>query len=333
MLGGRGGGILLGGLHDEEAGVGAEWYAFGFEGEDDAAAEFAEDGIFLIRLDPEIDWVEDGSAIDLVYTKDGWVGDDDVFELRVVADGRGDFAEQSDDLVGIGGGVDGDGERGDGKVPREIGDGGDLGVRNDVEGAVAVTDAGETKGKVFDRALEARDLDDIADVVLVFDEDEVSVNDVLEEGLGGEADAYADDAGGGEERAVVDGEEREDLEEDEEAHDAEGGGANDGGDGAELGATLGVGRDMTLGQTLEAVNEEESDAGEQKEEEQDEEELGEAFDDGEKVFVPVALDGFYGRFLGDRDEKAEQGGAEGRGNDDLGGQVDQRRLTFLFERC
>ena len=80
-----------------------------------------------------------------------------------------------EDFVGVGAGVDGEVEGGDGEVAGEIGDGGDLGVGDEVEGAVAVAQGGEAEGEVFDGAGERGELDDVADVVLVFDEDEDAV--------------------------------------------------------------------------------------------------------------------------------------------------------------
>ena len=90
------------------------------------------------------------------------------------------------DAVGIFAGVDGDVEGADGEVAGEVGDGGDLGVGDDVDGAVAVAELGDAEGEVFDGALEAGDLDGVADVVLVFDEDEDAVEHVFEDGLGAE---------------------------------------------------------------------------------------------------------------------------------------------------
>ena len=72
---------------------------------------------------------------------------------------------------------------------------------------------------------------------------------------------------------------------------------------------------MTLCEALEAVDEEEGDAGEQEEEDEDEGELGEALDDNEAVFVPVTLDGLDGGFFcggdGEKEDRAKDG--EGRG--------------------
>jgi hypothetical protein len=87
---------------------------------------------------------------------------------------------------------------GDGEVAGDVGDGGDLGVGDVVDGTVGVAQGGDAEGEVLDRAGEAGDAYVVADVVLVLDEDEDSVEDVLEEGLRAEADAYADHAGGGE---------------------------------------------------------------------------------------------------------------------------------------
>ena len=151
--------------------------------------------IALVGADADLDGVGDSAAFDLVDAKDDGVGDGDVFEGGVVADLGRRLPEQGDDLVGIGAGVDADVEGGDGVVAGEVGDGGDLAVGDDVEGAVGVAEGGAAEGEVFDGALEAGDVDDLADVVLVFDEDEDAVEHVLEDALRAEADGDAENAG------------------------------------------------------------------------------------------------------------------------------------------
>ncbi len=177
------------------AGVVAERDAVSFEGDDDAAAEFAEDAVALVGPNTDLDGVGDGAAFDLVYAQDDRVCDGDVFECGVVADVVGYLTQDRDDLIGIGAGVNADVEAGDGVVAGEVGYGGDLAVGDDVEGAVAVAKAGAAEGEVFDGAFESGQNNDLADVVLIFDEDEDAVEHVLEDGLGAEADADTDDSG------------------------------------------------------------------------------------------------------------------------------------------
>ena len=114
-------------------------------------------------------------------------------------------------------GADADGQRGDGEVTREVGDGGDLAVGHDVERAVAVAQLGHAQGQVLDGALQAGDLDVVADGVLIFEQDEEAGEHVLEERLRAEADAQADDAGAGDERAQRDAQGAECLHEDIES--------------------------------------------------------------------------------------------------------------------
>jgi len=192
-------------------------------------------------------------------------------------------------MVGVGAGIYADGQRGDGVVAGEVGDGGDLTVGNDVEGPIAVAEAGEAKGEVFDGALKTGDLDDFAHVVLIFDEDEDAVEHVLEDGLGAEADADADDAGGGKQRGEVDAEDGEDVQEDDEADEAVGRGSDDGGYGADLGGALGVG-DLLVGATAHAVDEEGYDALQEEGKKKDDDETRDVCaDELEDVVVPVAL--------------------------------------------
>src|SRR5258707_50498 len=189
-------GCRVGRAEDEHVGgVGAEGDSFFFEGEDDAATKFAEDAVALVDAHADLDGVGDGAAIDLVDSGDDGVGDSDVLEAGVVANIVCGAGEQGDDLVGIGAGVDGDVEAGDGEVAGEVGDGGDLAVGDDVEGAVGVADAGAAEGEVFDGALESGEAYDLADVVLVFHENEDAVDHVLEDALGAEADGDAENAG------------------------------------------------------------------------------------------------------------------------------------------
>ncbi len=73
--------------------------------------------------------------------------------------------------------------------------------------------------------------------------------------MGAEADADAEDSGGGEQGLVGNIEDGEDLQEGEESNDAERGGAEDGGDGAELSGAVKV-ANLLLGALLQAVGEE-----------------------------------------------------------------------------
>ena len=106
--------------------------------------------------------------------------------------------------------------------------------------AVGVAQCGDAEGEVLDRAGETGDANAVSYVVLVFEEDEDSVEDVLEERLGSETDAYTEDSGGGEQRGDGNPEDGEDVEQDDEADDTVGGGPDDGGDGAEFGGSLRV---------------------------------------------------------------------------------------------
>ena len=151
--------------------------------------------------------------------------------------------------------------------------------------------AGAAEGEVFDGAFEAGDVDDFAYVVLVFDEDEDAVEHVLEDGLGAEADGDAYDSGRGEQRLVGDAEDVENLEEDDEAEDAIGGGADDGGHGAELGCAVEVAY-LVVGAPAQALDEEEHQLMEDEDDEENEDEFGEfVLNDVDDVVVPAVLDG------------------------------------------
>ena len=54
--------------------------AFALECEDDAAAQFAEDGVALVDTNADLNGVGDGAAFDLVYAQDDGVSDCYVLE-------------------------------------------------------------------------------------------------------------------------------------------------------------------------------------------------------------------------------------------------------------
>ncbi len=322
-------GRRVGCAEDEHVGgVVAEGDAVLFEGEDDAAAEFAEDAVALIGSDADLDGVGDGAAFDLVDAEDDGVGDGDVFEDRVVSDVVGDLAEEGDDLVGIGAGVDGDLESGDGVVAGEVGDGGDLAVGDDVEGSVGVAEGGAAEGEVFDRSFETGEQDDLADVVLVFNEDEDSVEHVFEDGLGAEAYADTDDAGGGKDGLVGDIEDIENLEKSDEPQDPNGGGAQDGGHGAELCGAVEVGYLMVSTRT-HLFDEEENDALQDEDDQKNDGDLGEfVLKKGDDVVVPVAFDGLDDTLvLRGHGQKEHDYGVS------LSGKNIVNRMRQLFVRC
>src|SRR5271154_3811812 len=256
----RGGGVGAEGAQQEHVGgVVAKGDALFLEGKDDAAAEFAEDEVALVGADADLNEVGDGAAFDLIDAEALGVGDGDVLEVGVVAEVVGDFAEDGDDFVGVGAGVDRDVEIGDGVVAGEIGDGGDLVVGDDVEGAVGVANGGAAEGEVLDGPLDAGDVDDLADVVLVFDENEGAVEHVLEDALRAEADRDAQNASRGEKWLVGDVQNVENLEEDDEAEDGVGGGPDNGSGSADLGGAVEVVY-LVVGATAKAFDEEEDEA-------------------------------------------------------------------------
>ncbi len=277
-------------LEDHGAVGGAEGDVFLAEGQQDAAAEFAHDTVALVDLDADVDGVDDLVTADLVDAEDCGVGDDYVLEGDIFADGVGEVLEDFDDAIWIFAGVDGDVEGADGEVAGEVGDGGDLGVGDDVDGAVAVAELGDAEGEVFDGAGEAGDLDGVADGVLVFDEDEDAGEHVFEDGLGAEGDAEADDAGGGDEGAERDADGSKDLGEEIEADEEVAGGPEDRGHGANLGGALGV-ADELVGALAHATDEERDDALEREGQKEGEDELGNAvLDEVHEVRLPAEFD-------------------------------------------
>ena len=312
-----GGGWGGGALDDEGAVGGAEGDLFLVEGEQDAAAEFAHDAIALVDHDADIEGVYDLVTTDLVDAENVGVGDDDVLEGLVFAHLGGEALEDGDDAVGIFAGIDGDVEGADGEVAGEVGDGGDLAVGNDVDGAVGVAQLGDTEGEVFDGAGEAGDANDVADGVLVFDEDEDASEHVLEDGLRAKADAQTDDACRGDEGAERDPECGENLGEEIEANDGVGSGAQDGCHGAELRRALGV-ADEAVCAAVQTFDEERDDGLKDEGQQQGEEEPGDSvlYEVGEIESPPLLdvreealiLGNGVGEVRGGSGEKDDNGG-------------------------
>ena len=85
------------------------------------------------------------------------------------------------------------------------------------------------------------------------------------------------------------------MEQDDEAYDAIGGGAEDRGDGAELGGALGVVVGVAVGHLPHSIDEEEDDTQDDEPEDDDGGEAREiAADEAEDVVVPVVTDLFEG---------------------------------------
>ncbi len=99
-MGWCGGGIWS--AQDKHIGrVVAEGYAVFLEGQDDAAAEFAENDVALVGVDAELDGVGNGAAFDLVYAEYDWVGDGDVLEVGLVANLVGHVVRMAMTLSGL----------------------------------------------------------------------------------------------------------------------------------------------------------------------------------------------------------------------------------------
>ena len=87
LLRGWGGGVGV--LHDEHVGgVGAERDAFALECLDDAAAEFAQDGILLADADADADGVDDLATFDLIEAGDVGIRHGDLGEGGVLRTSR-----------------------------------------------------------------------------------------------------------------------------------------------------------------------------------------------------------------------------------------------------
>ncbi len=116
-----------------------------------------------------------------------------------------------------------------------------------------------------------RELDHIAHVVLVFDEDEDAVEAVLDDGLRGEAEGDASDAGAGQQRCQLEAQHRQDFQGGKEYDDSNAGGPGDGRQGTHLGY---ISAGPALGQADHAPGDELEDAGEHPCPDEDDDNLG-----------------------------------------------------------
>ena len=212
-----------------------------FEGEADAALELANGAKLLGGAGFEDDGEDHLRAFDGVDPEDLRVLEKEVFEFGAVADFEGDLLEQLCNLVGIGGEVDADVDGGDGESGTEVGDGGDLRVGNDVEGAVAVADHGFAQGERLDDTGDSGEADGVAHAELAFDEEEDAVEHIFDDVLRGEADGDAGDSGRGEEWGEIEAHGVEGLECGYEADDGQASGANDAGEGFDFAEACGAG--------------------------------------------------------------------------------------------
>src|SRR5215469_10014157 len=91
-------------------------------------------------------------------------------------------------------------------VPRQIADNLNVAAGYGMNGAVGVAQHGFSQCHRLDDALNARDFDSVAYVVLVFGENEETVNKILHQRLSAKADSDTGDSGAGEQRTHINAE-------------------------------------------------------------------------------------------------------------------------------
>lgn len=253
----------------------------------DAAAQFAQDRVALVGADTDLDRISNGTALDFIDAENIRIGNSDISKRRVVADTDGDSAKDGHDFIRIGARIYADVEGSKGVVARKVGDAGDLTVGDDIESAVAVAKAGEPQGQVFNRALQPGDLDHLADVVLVFDQDEDAVEHVLEDGLRAKTDADSDDACRGQQRRQIDIEDRQHMQKNDESNQAVRRGPDDCRRRTELGCALRVAH-LLVGAAMHPLDEEQHNPLQNEGKNKDEDETWQVFGDKvDDVVVPV----------------------------------------------
>jgi len=111
----------VGVLHDKQAvGIRAQRDGVLFERLQDAAAQFAEDRVLLVDADADADRIGDDATGDGVDAGNVGIGDCDLFEGRVIANGEGGGAQNPEDFVRVGGSVDRNGEGSHGEVAERL---------------------------------------------------------------------------------------------------------------------------------------------------------------------------------------------------------------------
>src|SRR5215469_13929153 len=175
-----------------------------FQGEADAALEFTHGAVLLGRLCLEDYGKDKLRAFERVNAQNLRIGDEEVFELRQVADFHGDGVQDAEDLVGVGGKVNAHADGAYAVVDDLVGDGGDLRIGYCVKGSIGAADRGLAQRHGFHCAGEACDDDDVAHVELILNQDDGAIEHILDQVLRGQSDGDAGDSCRGEQGAEVD---------------------------------------------------------------------------------------------------------------------------------
>ena len=278
-------------------GVDAQRNVLTLEGVDDPGPERSQNLVFLGDSYTGANRVGKGSAVDVVDPVHCGIGHDGFLQGFLGDDILHNTSEQLNHSIGVGAGVDDDAERGDRVVSREIRHRCDLGVGDDVESSVCIAQPGQSERQVLDSSGNGGDFYGLADVVLIFDEDENTVDNVLAEGLRAQTDSHTKDSGRCEQRAVVEVEQRQDLQERQKSEDTVGGSAHDCRHGAEL---IGAGwRGVAVAcDSFHAANEEADDSLQNQQHDKNGGDFGKPIaDHNDYVVVPIPLnlaeDGFF----------------------------------------
>src|SRR3954462_6111353 len=140
-----------------------------------------------------------------------------------------------------------------GPVSRHVGDRLDFAVGHGVDGTIGVAQDRASQGHVLDGTLNTTDTYNIADVVLIFEEDEESVDDVFDECLRAKADRKAYHAGGSNEWLHVDVQYAKDLDHGAEQDHKHADAADDAGKSVQLLRTNTRGEGLTFAQYAETM--------------------------------------------------------------------------------
>lgn len=168
-----------------------------FEREAHPALKFAHGSVLLRRARPEGHQKDHLRAFYRVDAQHLRVGDKDVPELLAVSHIHGNLGEHRGHHIGIGREIDADMDRRNRIVCAHVGNGSDLRIGNDKEGAVVSANRGFAQGQGFNNAFYSGDVHGIAHAELAFYQDQESVEHVFDDVLCRETDGDARHSGGG----------------------------------------------------------------------------------------------------------------------------------------
>src|SRR5579862_2252533 len=166
----------------------------------DATPHLAADDVLLPRAGLDQHQVVDFVATYLFDSGNLGRGDDLVGKIRIGCDFRANLGQHFHHQVAVRVVRHGNMQRKLRPVARQVADHGDLAIGNVVDRAIRVAQHGTPQSHRLHRPLNAGDSDHVADVVLIFHQQEEAVYEVFDQGLRAKADSDAGNSCAGQQR-------------------------------------------------------------------------------------------------------------------------------------